>query len=754
MSCLAKKSVLKSDQRIISKTRRRPVKRLRQQRGQPWIETNSVCAVAEKKLFEKNVGKIPTSLSPTKSKNHIVSVEKPLVSCSPKRKVERVGNLSIKPLENVSKSHLAKPKILENKPEVQELSSLKNILKPLPNSTQPFEDALKPMDSIPSPSVNSKSIIDDTDNIAKEPKSSLSAFTVPNTTFHSASDVLKESPQVDPVVSNFFQNNDLTSLELNSLSSVWWKSPEKSKGNSKILNCNKPTKTASSNSYQCGELSTAFESLTNDSWNTIPEEPALYEETLDFNSMQSLLNLDNFRLVDDSIVVEAEKSNSTTETSSWPPIFFCNNNRDENNSSDIMVTTCNLDDITMESSSVSQLKETLVEKSNIAPPPAVLANGFTMETQSFLQLLSDDSTFFSTENINTVYKSSTEGQSFMQLLNDDTSLSSGRNGSILQAVPENETLGKDQSKLDQSPKKALIENHLILGLGKLIDLNTPNGCLFVCNVCGDKFLCTQKLEEHFTLHKNTSFFGCQLCRKEFSVREDLVNHLICHKKKQTFKCSHCFIDFKSKYLLKRHMESHIEPSESPVVNFDIDQQALHGAKGAEGTLFCKVCGKNFLTKNSFEIHVSKHHEDRPHRCVDCNKAFKLKSHLTEHIRIHNRLPDFQCPSCEKAFYTQYKLKRHMRVHTGEKPFVCQKCGATFRNSGTLKRHTFTHETVTLECLVCGKKLKSMETLVVHNRTHTGEKPYICNICHFSGNDASNFRRHLKIKHNLILKNKT
>ena len=397
----------------------------------------------------------------------------------------------------------------------------------------------------------------------------------------------------------------------------------------------------------------------------------------------------------------------------------------------------------MMSSSASQLSNTQTE--NNMAPPAVLESEASMRMQAFT--LSNDPTFFSTKNNNApVYESSTESQSF---LNDDIKpFSFGGNSHIFQAVPENETLGKDQSKFHQSPNEALIENQFILRLEKLIDLNTPNGCLFVCNVCGDKFLCTQKLEEHFTLHKNTSFFGCQLCRKEFSVREDLVNHLISHKNKETFKCGHCFIDFKSKYLLKRHMECHIEPSEPPVVNFDIDQQTLHGAEGAEGTLFCKVCGKNFLTKNSFEIHVSKHHEDRPHRCVDCNKAFKLKSHLTEHIRIHNRLPDFQCPSCEKAFYTQYKLKRHMRVHTGEKPFVCQTCGIAFRNSGTLKRHTFTHETVTFECLVCGKKLKSMESLVIHNRTHTGEKPYSCNICHYSASDASNYRRHLKNKHNL------
>ena len=98
MTYLAKKSVSKSDQQSINKTRGRSVKRLSQKQEPPWIETNSVCAVAEKKLFEKDFGKYTTSLSPTKSKNYIiVSVEKPFVNTS------------------------YSPKILENKVKLREL---------------------------------------------------------------------------------------------------------------------------------------------------------------------------------------------------------------------------------------------------------------------------------------------------------------------------------------------------------------------------------------------------------------------------------------------------------------------------------------------------------------------------------------------------------------------------------------------------------------------------------------------------------
>ena len=48
------------------------------------------------------------------------------------------------------------------------------------------------------------------------------------------------------------------------------------------------------------------------------------------------------------------------------------------------------------------------------------------------------------------------------------------------------------------------------------------------------------------------------------------------------------------------------------------------------------------------------------------------------------------------------------------------------------------------CKVCNKNLKYKSHLVVHQRIHTGEKPYKCNDCDKSFSRKSNLRAHMLV----------
>ncbi|GFX48491.1 hypothetical protein TNCV_583901 [Trichonephila clavipes] len=49
-----------------------------------------------------------------------------------------------------------------------------------------------------------------------------------------------------------------------------------------------------------------------------------------------------------------------------------------------------------------------------------------------------------------------------------------------------------------------------------------------------------------------------------------------------------------------------------------------------------------------------------------------------------------CMACPYSTVFRSNLLRHMRRHTGERPFVCNVCGKTFAHSHHLKQHFITH----------------------------------------------------------------
>ncbi|XP_064628260.1 zinc finger protein 768-like isoform X7 [Lineus longissimus] len=50
------------------------------------------------------------------------------------------------------------------------------------------------------------------------------------------------------------------------------------------------------------------------------------------------------------------------------------------------------------------------------------------------------------------------------------------------------------------------------------------------------------------------------------------------------------------------------------------------------------------------------------------------------------LSSLKCRFCEKTFTQKGHVVRHERIHTGEKPFICDICGKAFNQSGSLKSH--------------------------------------------------------------------
>ncbi|KAM7395707.1 hypothetical protein PAMA_007127 [Pampus argenteus] len=173
----------------------------------------------------------------------------------------------------------------------------------------------------------------------------------------------------------------------------------------------------------------------------------------------------------------------------------------------------------------------------------------------------------------------------------------------------------------------------------------------------------------------------------------------------------------------------------------------HGVT-AEVIYKCETCQQTFANRSNLKIHEKHVHSDeRLFACDSCGKTFKRKKDVVRHQKqVHERNNlRYICPECGKALSSKTALVLHERTHTGAKPYECTDCGARFTQNSALKMHRRTHTgEKPYACDQCDARFTQKHMLAYHKRSHTGEKPFMCEACGKSFSSKEYLRHHANI----------
>ncbi|XP_076032677.1 uncharacterized protein LOC143020300 [Oratosquilla oratoria] len=176
--------------------------------------------------------------------------------------------------------------------------------------------------------------------------------------------------------------------------------------------------------------------------------------------------------------------------------------------------------------------------------------------------------------------------------------------------------------------------------------------------------------------------------------------------------------------------------------------------------------------------------------LSTNTTWKRKSLTSPAPAQDDMSKKFQCKLCNLWFPTRYFMRKHMFIEHAGQVLECQVCSYVFLDPQKLTNHIIrqhsmkekemTHDDteedeksevpktprkIVMEdgvvlgrgshvkkeypCSRCDRVLGSRQSLERHERWHTGEKPYQCNVCNYSTSYEEHVHRHMINVHLIV-----
>lgn len=138
--------------------------------------------------------------------------------------------------------------------------------------------------------------------------------------------------------------------------------------------------------------------------------------------------------------------------------------------------------------------------------------------------------------------------------------------------------------------------------------------------------------------------------------------------------------------------------------------------------------------------------DRIFDCLVCSRREECAMHVKYRPASNTELV-CQISDCRKSFSSFPAFSSHIYTHTGERPYACNICEKTFGDASTFRQHKLIH---TGErpyiCRVCNKAFNRNSIMRAHERAHTVPHPVNCSTCGKSFASKSILTRHIQSVH--------
>ncbi|VDN56606.1 unnamed protein product, partial [Dracunculus medinensis] len=247
-------------------------------------------------------------------------------------------------------------------------------------------------------------------------------------------------------------------------------------------------------------------------------------------------------------------------------------------------------------------------------------------------------------------------------------------------------------------------------------------------------ICPTESSEHWNAEigptkRKKEIVQCEYCLTVLKHPSKIDAHMRTHTGEKPFQCHICHRKFTQRTPLRMHVRRH---------NNELPFECSWG------------CGKRFVSNAVKNAHELTNCRTFPRRSIDIyktkiifflpSKSIYISGHYIHLKSLDSITPGFNwssslsMPSIKE--YRKYKeVNREVKKYRGQ-----------FLGMPLSERKSRGKGSVTIECHLCGLILKYPSKIKAHMRTHSGERPFLCDHCGMQCSTRNSLRVHIRRAH--------